>query len=87
MDAFDDLLSHLQRTLGLERAAAGRVLEEVLAYFQETVDEFVTRRHGELQAESQRNEEIFERITAELGQRRFTAPRLSQRQLRRLIYG
>jgi hypothetical protein len=84
---FDDLVRHLERTLGLERAAAARVIDEVLAYFQETVDEFVVRRHGELQAESQRNQDIFGQITAELGQRRFAAPALTQRQIRRLIYG
>jgi hypothetical protein len=87
MPAFEDLIAHLERTLGMGAPAASRVIDEVLAYFQETVDQFVTRRHGELQAESRRNEEIFEQITAELGQRRFTAPELSQRQIRRLIYG
>lgn len=86
-ESFDDLVAHLEGTLGLGRSAAARVIDEVLAYFHETVDQFVLRRHGELQAESQKNEEIFEQIIAELGNRRFAAPPLSPRQLRRLIYG
>ncbi len=84
---FDDLIAHLERTLGLERAAARRVVNEVIAYFEETVDGYVLRRHGELQAEDQRNDEIFERILGEVEQRRFSAGPLSPRQIRRLIYG
>jgi len=84
---FDDLVAHLERTLGVGRPAAARVIEEVLAYFDETVEVFVVRRHGELQGESQRNDEIFDQIGAELAQRRFAAPVLTPRQLRRLIYG
>lgn len=83
----DELIAHLGRTLGLERVAAVRVLDEVLAYFQETVDDFVIRRHGELQAERERNDAIFEQIGGELGRRRFAAPALTPRQLRRLVYG
>ena len=84
---FDDLVAHLERTLGLPRAAAARMIDEVQAYFQETVEQFAVRRHGELQGESQKNEEIFAQIAAELGQRRFAAPLLTQRQIRRMIYG
>jgi len=84
---YEDLVGHLERTLGVGRPAAIRVIDEVLAYFQETADEFIRRRHGELQAESQRNDQIFDQIVAELGQRRFTAPALSKRQIRRLVYG
>jgi len=85
--ALDDLIAHLERTLGLERAAAGRVVSEVVAYFDETVDAYVLRRHGELRAEALRNDEIFARILGEVGQRRFAAPPLTARRVRRLIYG
>jgi hypothetical protein len=67
--------------------AAARLIEEVLAYFSESVEEFVTRRHRELRAEDLQNDAIFARIAAELRTRRFTAPPLSERQIRRLIYG
>ena len=53
----------------------------------ETVEEFVRRRHIELQQRQRKNHEIWPLIAAELGQRRFTAPGLSERQLRRSVYG
>jgi hypothetical protein len=86
-ESFADLVRHLEGTLGLGRSAAVRVIEEMLAYFHETLEQYVVRRHGELQAESRKNEEIFAQLAAELEQRRFAAPPLSQRQIRRLIYG
>ena len=66
---------------------AGRVLAEICAYFTESVEEFVSRRHHELQIEGLANRVIYERIAAELDARRFPAPTLSQRQIRRFIYG
>jgi hypothetical protein len=47
----------------------------------------VARRHGELRAEGLRNEAIYERIREEVRQRRFAAPPLTPRQVRRIIYG
>jgi hypothetical protein len=85
--AVDDLVEHLGRTTRLSAAEARRVVAEVLAYFSDTVERFVRRRHVELQGEQYRNEEIFERIAAELQARRFAAPELSPRQIRRMIYG
>jgi hypothetical protein len=82
-----DLLEHLTRMTALPPRAAARLIEEVLAYFSESVEEFVTRRHRELRAEDLQNDAIFARIAAELRTSRFTAPPLSERQIRRLIYG
>ena len=85
--AHEDLLDHLARTTGLGANEAARVVADVLAYFAESTDEYVRRRHGELQARGLTNDRIFERIAAELPQRRVRAPELSARQLRRLVYG
>ena len=84
---FDDLIDHLTRTTRLSRPEAERVVEEVLAYFSESAEAFVVRRHGELQAEDQRNVAIFERLAEEVAARRFAASPLSVRQMRRLVYG
>lgn len=86
-NSFDDLIAYLERTHGLSARSAHRLVEEVLSYCRETVEEFVRRRHRELQAQERRNEEIFAQIAAELQERRFGAPPLSERQIRRLIYG
>jgi hypothetical protein len=83
----EELLDHLARTTALGPNEAARVVADVLAYFSEGTDAYVRRRHGELQARGLTNERIFERIAAELPQRRVRAPELSVRQLRRLVYG
>jgi hypothetical protein len=85
--AHDDLVDHLVRSTPLQRGEAARVVLEVLAYFDETVEEFVRRRHRELQGRGLTNPEIFERITAELPHRAVAPPELSLRQLRRIVYG
>lgn len=83
----DDLVDHLVRSTALPRGEAARVVLDVLAYFDETTEEFVRRRHRELQAGGAANPEIFERIAAELPHRAVAPPELSLRQLRRIVYG
>ena len=82
-----DLLDHLVGTRGLPRSEARRIVEEVVSFYGETAEAFVTRRHRELQAEGLRNRAIYVRIAAELEGRRFRAPGLSERQIRRIVYG
>jgi hypothetical protein len=85
--AAPDLLTRLERVGGLDRRAAERLVAECLAYWSETPEAWVARRHAELQAEGLANDAIFARIAAELPERRFTSPPRSARQLRRLVYG
>ena len=91
MDAsvgFPDLLEHLERTTRLTRPEAERVVAEVLEYFSEPLEEFMTRRHAELQSEELKNPDIFARIASRgRARRRFAAPGLSERQIRRMVYG
>ncbi|MGH7789988.1 MAG: hypothetical protein ACRERC_24180 [Candidatus Binatia bacterium] len=81
------LLQHLEQTTRLSGAEAARVVAEVLDYFAEPLEGFVARRHAELRDEELKNPEIFARIASEVQQRRFAAPALSERQIRRMIYG
>ncbi|MFF3244957.1 hypothetical protein ACFYWY_14780 [Streptomyces sp. NPDC002870] len=83
----DDLIDHLVRSTALQRGEAARVVLDVLAYFDEKTDEFVRRRHRELQSGGLANTEIFERIAAELPHRAVAPPELSLRQMRRIVYG
>lgn len=62
-------------------------MAEVVGYFGERVPDYVRRRHAELQAVGLTNERIFVVLAGELGARRFAAPPLTSRQLRRMIYG
>ena len=48
---------------------------------------YVRERHARLQTYGARNPEIFSRIAEELAQRVVAAPELSERQLRRIVYG
>jgi hypothetical protein len=86
-DARRALVDHLVRTTQLPAGVARRVVDDVVAYFDEPVEAVVRRRHRELQAAGRSNVEIFDRISAELMARPVAAPDLSVRQLRRIVYG
>ncbi|GHE55826.1 hypothetical protein GCM10018785_26530 [Streptomyces longispororuber] len=75
------------RSTQLQRGEALRVIQDVLAYFDETTEGYVRRRHRELQGQGLVNAEIFEQIAAELRYRAVAPPELSLRQLRRIVYG
>jgi hypothetical protein len=81
-----DLVRHIAGSTGLPEATATRVVADVAAYFAETVEDFVRRRHTELQSKQLKNDEIWPLIAAEIGIRRFGARELSGRQLRRIVY-
>ncbi len=81
-----DLVRYLAASTDLPQATAVRVVADVIAYFSETIEEFVRRRHAELRRRQYKNDEIWPVIAAELGQRRFPPPGLSDRQLRRIVY-
>ncbi|MFC8129648.1 hypothetical protein [Streptomyces sp. NPDC057302] len=83
----DDLVDHLTRSTPLQRGEALRVVQDVLAYFDETTEQFVRRRHRELQGQGLLNAAIFEQISADLEYRAVAPPELTLRQLRRIIYG
>lgn len=83
----DELVDHLTRSTPLSRGEAARVVQDVLAYFDETTEDFVRRRHRELQAQGLVNAAIFERIGADLAHRAVAPPELTLRQLRRMVYG
>ena len=82
-----ELVGHVSRSTGLPPGIAARVVADVVAYFAETPADFVRRRHAELKRHGLTNDQIFRALTAELAHRRFAAPELSERQLRRLVYG
>ena len=82
-----ELVSRVAASTGLSPADAARVVEDVVAYHRESVEDYVRRRHAQLQVYGCRNAEIYARLTAELRERVFAAPPLSQRQLRRIVYG
>lgn len=83
----DELTNYVARSSGLEPVQARRLVDDVLNYLSESVDDFVRRRHAVLLRLGRRNPEIYAIIATELVARRFPAPRFSIRQIRRIIYG
>jgi hypothetical protein len=81
------LVAYLGRTSGLPLGQLNRLVEDVLAFFDESAEDFVRRRHRELQQQGEPNSEIFTRICQETALRRFRAPIYSERQIRRIVYG
>ncbi|AUN42597.1 hypothetical protein HWD35_24155 [Tsukamurella tyrosinosolvens] len=81
-----ELVDHIARTTGLSATEAVRVIDDVTAYYREPVEEFVRRRHRDLQGRGAKNAEIFATLADELSSRLVAAPDLTERQLRRLIY-
>ncbi len=76
------------QTSGLDERRANRIITEVLAFYTETVNDFVRRRHAELKNETDmRNADIFRVIAKEIETRPFRAEPVSERQVRRIIYG
>jgi hypothetical protein len=82
-----DLVDRVAASTGLTPAEATRVVEDVLAWYREPVEDYVRRRHAYHRLYGKHNPEIFELIAKELADRLVAAPALSQRQLRRIVYG
>jgi hypothetical protein len=82
-----DLVRHVARSTGLDEATASRVVADMVAYFGQTVEEYVIQRHEDLKSRNRRNDDIWPLIMDELKHRRFKPSELSERQLRRIVYG
>lgn len=85
--ADSELVDRIASSTGLSPAEAVRVIEDVVAFHAEPVEEYVRRRHAHLKTYGVRNPEIFARIAEELDGRVVAAPPLTERQLRRIVYG
>ena len=81
------LIERIATSTGLSRAEAARVVEDVVAFHAEPVEDYVRRRHAQLKTYGARNAEIFARLAEELRGRVVAAPELTERQLRRIVYG
>lgn len=86
-DRAEELVDQISRTTGLAPGEARRVVADVVAFFAETAQEYVRRRHHELKTYGVRNDEIFVRLSSELKHWPVRSPELSERQLRRMVYG
>ena len=81
-----ELIDRVAATTGLTPTEATRVVEDVLAWYREPVEDFVKRRHAHHRLYGRHNAQIFALISEELAGRVVAAPPLSERQLRRIVY-
>lgn len=86
-NALSDVVDRVIQTTGIDAGQAERIVAEVLDQLAEPLDGYVTRRHSELHARGQTNDRIWPVLAEEVTQRRFPARPLSERQLRRIVYG
>jgi hypothetical protein len=82
-----ELVDRVAGSTGLTSAEAARVVDDVVAWYREPVEDYVRRRHAHHRLYGRHNAEIFALIADELSGRLVCAPSLSQRQLRRIVYG
>jgi hypothetical protein len=85
--AHGELIRHLTVSTGLAPGTAARVVTDVLAYYGETTEQFVRRRHAELRHRGHGNAAIWPVLAEELSERLVLAAARSERQLRRIVYG
>ena len=82
-----EVVAHISASTGLSAGDAARVVDDVLAYYAEPAEAFVRRRHAYYRRRGIKNPAAFGLIAAELERRVVAAPRLTERQVRRMIYG
>lgn len=82
-----DLVTRVALSAGVSTGEAARIVADVIAYYHEPTPAYVRRRHASLQTRGMKNPEIFMQISAELSHRVVAPPELSERQLRRIVYG
>jgi len=64
-----------------------KLVAELMDYWSQPMEDWIVRRHRELQREGVKCRHAYGRIRSELPARRFRSPPLSERQIRRILYG
>jgi hypothetical protein len=83
----DELVQRLADSLGVSPSEAARVVGEVVAHFHEPIEDYVRRRHESCRRQGIANPQAYALIAAEAAGRVVAAPSLTERQVRRIIYG
>jgi hypothetical protein len=83
----DDIVQRVADSLGVTESEARRVVGDVITYYHEPLEMYVQRRHEECRKRGLANAEAYALIAAETANRVVAAPALTERQVRRIIYG
>lgn len=87
MKADKELIERIASSTGLEPQETVRVIDDVVAWHHQTLEDYLARRHASLRQKGLRNVQIYPLLRAEVAERVFAAPPLTERQVRRSIYG
>lgn len=83
----EELLQHLRLVTGLDQVVLEKIVGEIGAWFDEDLAAWVRRRHRELHRQGLRNREIYPRLKEDARGIRVRPGPLSERQIRRIVYG
>lgn len=78
-----DRLSHIIST---EKIDINKLYNELLSFFSESEDIYIIRRYSELQKEKYKIKEIYSILSQEIKSHLFIGKKLSERQIKRIIY-
>jgi hypothetical protein len=87
LSAETDLIEHLKAITGQDELLLAKITDEVRAWYGKDLATWIRARHDALQRQGLRNQEIFPRLQAEAKQTLVRPDELSERQIRRLVYG
>jgi hypothetical protein len=87
MPFMEAAIEAIAQAYSLDKELVRRLEEDFRALRAETVEEYVVRRHRELQKTGWANPAIFSQLQHEVGEGRFRVARPTLRQVRRIIYG
>ncbi|MBU2512681.1 hypothetical protein KJ966_15195 [bacterium] len=83
----EELKHFILNSFSISEREFDRLLDEIHAFYELEVHEFIQQRHFQLKKEGLNNSTIYSLIQDEMDQRRFKAGKMSIRQIRRAIYG
>ena len=83
----DDFKNHIVSSFNISESDFDMLLEEFNNYYRDTQEEFIRHRHFQLKKMGYKNDAIYRRILDEIKARRFSAGTMTERQIRRIIYG
>ena len=86
-EQFKSFKDRISIIVNIDDKNIGKLYEELLNIFSESEEDFIQKRHKELKTLGLKNQEIFPEIIKEMKNRLFKGRELSERQIKRIIYG
>ena len=83
----EELENYILSSYSLNKSDLYRLLDDLSGIFNDSVEEYIHKRHVFMQKEGKKNNEIYQILQKEIRSHRFLGPELSIRQIRRIIYG